>query len=1161
MRTFLLKSIIVYFALLLCLSKAYASTQDNNSINCITNDSLELINLYQLTDGANWITPWDTTSYIANWHGITLSTDGCSVIKINLSDNGLTGTVPNLLIPTLVELDLSANDLSGHIPNFEQLGSLSTLNLSINSLSDSIPNFEQLPNLSILDLSYNQLSSTIPSFEQLTSLYKLDLSANDLSGTIPNFIQSSLGFIFLSENNLEGAIPIFDQLNHLTRLDLSNNGTLSGSIPSFEYSPFLLSLNLSGNSLTGSIPNFETTSNLGILDLSRNNLTGSIPNFENLINLSYLYLYENNLSSTIPTFDQLVNLNVLDLSANNLEGAISDFAQLTSLYTLDLSENNLDGTIPNFTNLSDIGYLDLSENFLVGSLPELSHITYLGYLNLSNNLLEGCFPEYLCALEFLYYTNFNNNPALPDSGSDSAFDNFCLNDLYQYGLPCDDGDPTTIGEVILKNCNCAEPSFSISGNVAIDENDNCVNDVDEYTLKRWIVQFIGTDSYYAHTDSLGNYSVGVDTGSYVVNVIPPNIYWSSCIIDTLVSHQNNNDSTVINFPISRDILCPLVQVEIGTPLLRNCTSNIYTVNYCNQGTIAEENTLIEISLDTTLIVDSTTIQWSSANNNLGVNNYTFDIGHLGINECSNFQLFTTLSCESETGEQHCVEAHVNPDTTCLSNGLLWDGSDIRLEATCIGDSIHFIIRNVGAPMSDSLTAIIVDEEQMLQYSHLIIVEDELMFRFKLDQDEEKIKAILAEENKTYRLAITEIPGHPLYSQPAVSIQGCPDEAGIPHIQIVNNYSPSDSNPFEDSDCQTSVSNDSFNLVGNELRVGSSSNINSIKPIAITEETRINFHLPFLNTGKTNANSLIIVDTLSSYLDISTFKSGLSSHEYTWNIEANNILTITFENIALPSHTIDETNSMGFVQFSMLPKRNLLPGTLIKNKGAVYCNDQLPRAIDNQSYQIFAPYWQDYTKTINICEGEYIGDEAFFENQLIAKDTSYFQYFTIIEWQQIKIHQAQTTYIDSLATEYGDAYLQLQSTYGCDSTLFIYYLIDADGDGFSEEEDCNDADANIHPNAVEIVNSGQDENCDGISSWSSIKVSPNPFEEILTISSDSDKIINYELYNTLGHVLFSDNISVENNKVNIAFYDLNAGLYFLKIKTANEEILLYKLIKL
>ena len=50
---------------------------------------------------------------------------------------------------------------------------------------------------------------------------------------------------------------------------------------------------------------------------------------------------------------------------------------------------------------------------------------------------------------------------------------------------------------------------------------------------------------------------------------------------------------------------------------------------------------------------------------------------------------------------------------------------------------------------------------------------------------------------------------------------------------------------------------------------------------------------------------------------------------------------------------------------------------------------------------------------------------------------------------------------------------------CDGTDLVT-LVDADNDGFTEDVDCDDTNAAINPAATEITNSGIDENCDGIS---------------------------------------------------------------------------------
>ena len=239
---------------------------------CLEDDFRELEKLYDATNGATWTdkSNWFSAN-MATWKGVTLSSNGCDVLNINLPNNNLIGNLPNLNLPNLQYLTLFDNKLSGTIPNFN------------------------LPSLLTLILYGNQLSGTIPNFA-LPNLQTLYLSRNQLSGTIPNFNLPNLTWILLSNNNLTGTIPTVN-LPLLQRLSLSTN-QLTGTIPNFNL-PNLYELALGNNQLTGPIPNFNLPS-LRELYLYSNQLTGAIPNF-NFPNLKDLWLNQNQLSGCLPS--------------------------------------------------------------------------------------------------------------------------------------------------------------------------------------------------------------------------------------------------------------------------------------------------------------------------------------------------------------------------------------------------------------------------------------------------------------------------------------------------------------------------------------------------------------------------------------------------------------------------------------------------------------------------------------------------------------------------------------------------------------------------------------------------------------------------------------------------------------------------------------------
>lgn len=112
-------------------------------------------------------------------------------------------------------------------------------------------------------------------------------------------------------------------------------------------------------------------------------------------------------------------------------------------------------------------------------------------------------------------------------------------------------------------------------------------------------------------------------------------------------------------------------------------------------------------------------------------------------------------------------------------------------------------------------------------------------------------------------------------------------------------------------------------------------------LAIPNDTTITYLIRFQNTGTDTAFQVIIKDTLSHGLDISTFRPGPGSHDYEWEISDERILRFTFENILLPDSTTNEIASRGFVSFEIKPQTPLLPGTIIENTGYIYFDFNAP----------------------------------------------------------------------------------------------------------------------------------------------------------------------------------------------------------------------------
>ena len=449
--------------------------------------------------------------------------------------------------------------------------------------------------------------------------------------------------------------------------------------------------------------------------------------------------------------------------------------------------------------------------------------------------------------------------------------------------------------------------FDMAGNCDISESQN---------LENWYISAKNNstdETIYGSTDAQGNYSLSVPTGIYTVTVHPPNTLWEACDNNITVGIVEGAHITR-DFPIIAAIDCASMAVQSVLPVARPCfDNNTYYVNYCNEGTITAIDAVVEVTVEEELSYVSSTIPLQSQNENT----YSFLVGEVASGECGNFQIDFLVDCETETYKTVCIATEVFPNESCAPDPF-WNGAFVEGEVDCEGDSIVFSLINTGTDVMSSAR-------------NFIVIEDALMLRqgeYLLESQAEQIEKFAANGSTLILEAMQEefAPGDPFVK---VWIEGCGEDAnGEFSTGFVNQYSLGDNNPATDRECRiTSSAYDPNDKQGFPLGYG--------EEHFIRENTDIEYLLRFQNTGNDTAFTVILLDTITTELDLATLRVGPASHDYEWSIESGNVLKVEFGSILLPDSTTNFDASNGFVEFTIAQQPNLPIGTKIKNDVGIY----------------------------------------------------------------------------------------------------------------------------------------------------------------------------------------------------------------------------------
>jgi uncharacterized repeat protein (TIGR01451 family) len=480
---------------------------------------------------------------------------------------------------------------------------------------------------------------------------------------------------------------------------------------------------------------------------------------------------------------------------------------------------------------------------------------------------------------------------------------------------------TKSGYLIKTNNEGLVYSNILRGRIAADLNQNCRIDNNEKGINGWVIKADGgtTKIFNTTTDANGNYSFQLDSGRYKLSLFAPNNLWQACFSDSILNIAGFNKTDTFNIPVKPVLTCSGLRVDIGTPILRRCFDNTYTVSYCNNGTFPVQNAYIEITLDTSLIYQSASLPLISKKGRV----YRFNVGDLDILQCGSFKILTKVSCEtpSVSGRTACTEAHIFPDSICPS----WRGARMEVTGSCDRDSLRFNLRNTGqATTSTPINSIVIEDEVVfLKSSQIYNPGQSRTFSFKPN-------------GRTYRLQADQERGLPTnQTSIAIAIEGCGfNNTGGISTGFVLQLPEADGDPFVDLDCQTIVSSSETNT---KLATPFGYQADHL----IEPNNDLEYLIRFQNVGTDTAFNIIVRDTLSEFLEPTSVEFGASSHPYRAEVIGSNVLKFTFNNARLPDSFVNVAASQGFVKFRVRQKPNLALGTKILNKAAIYFDFNAP----------------------------------------------------------------------------------------------------------------------------------------------------------------------------------------------------------------------------
>jgi uncharacterized repeat protein (TIGR01451 family) len=464
----------------------------------------------------------------------------------------------------------------------------------------------------------------------------------------------------------------------------------------------------------------------------------------------------------------------------------------------------------------------------------------------------------------------------------------------------------------------------IEGNVFHDRNGDCRQDAGEEPVAG-VVVVAEPGPYYGSSGPDGNYRIAVDTGTYTitqrVDLIKSKHIAQTCPAPPAAhaAHFGTYGDTIRGKDFgNRVTLRPYLEAGVTSARRRRCFSSNTTLSYCNTGSLAAADVKVHLELPPHVVLVSASVPYTGAPDK----HYVFEIGSLAVGQCGTIAVQDSVVCNDPNirGLTQCTKVWIT-QAGAPAPSPDWDQSDVTLKARCVNNGrvrLGLYNTGTGAMTDSSAYRIYLDAKLVLSRKFKLAAGDSLMLQ-------------VPAEGQTVRLEADQRPNHPAKQSTNVTLEGCGTNAGgTVSLGFLAQLPQDDAEPEVDTECLPIT--DSFDP-----------NDKLVLPAGVTAEhytafgQELEYTVRFQNTGNDYAYRVVVVDTLSDQLDMSTLRVVGASHPYRFTVSGKGrpVLTWTFNDINLPDSTRDQVGSNGFVKFTISPIAGLSEGTRLENFADIF----------------------------------------------------------------------------------------------------------------------------------------------------------------------------------------------------------------------------------